>query len=383
MLLPHRGGGKIQELARDEEKNSVLYFIPEKCVGCGTCESVCQRDAITIYREGRNFNALLTNCAVCGICSDFCQFGALRFYRDGEWGSIYGKILSDELGFKKIEVSDNCILCSLCMQNCPRDAIKVVRAVDLKKIRKGTVEIKEGCINCRLCVENCPTKAVRIYHGKPVVDEEKCIYCEICSRVCPVNVIEVRCDSCRVYLQSEKAVYGEVVVDESSCSTCGICGEVCPVDAIKVRKIFDGNQIWDGGKCFGDCTVCRDICPNEAIQYYYEPDKVVSFSERCNYCGTCERYCPGGAIKIERKLSEEISIELKKKDRKSRKVIRANNHCLGCGICTSICPLSGDGATIEIINGEVLAKESFDCTACGLCMTYCPVEGIEVKEVVE
>jgi 4Fe-4S ferredoxin len=258
-----------------------------------------------------------------------------------------------------------------------------MRYVDLKKLRRGSIEITEGCIDCRLCVENCPTKAVKIYHGKPVIDESRCIYCEICSRICPMDVIDIRCDSCRIISEAQNAVSGEVYVDEASCSMCGICTEVCPVDAIKVTKLFEGEQKWSRERCFAECTVCRDVCPNEAISYYYEPAKVVVFSDRCNFCGACERYCPGKAIEINRKLSEELEVEFRKIARDSVKVIKVNEYCIGCGICESTCPLSKDGKTIEIAGGSVVTRESAHCTACGLCMQNCPVGGISIVEIIE
>ncbi len=320
---------------------------------------------------------------MCGICSDFCQFGALMYLSDGVEGGFFTRLLREEAGYKKVEVGDGCILCGLCMRVCPRDAIRVEREVDLKKLRRGEISIGDGCIECRLCVENCPTKAIKIYHGKPEIDESKCIYCEICSRICPMDVISVRCDSCRIIAEAKDAVSGKVVVDESSCSTCGMCSEVCPTGVISVTKLFDGVQRWDGERCLIDCTVCRDICPNNAISYSYEPDKVVVFSDRCNFCGTCERYCPGGAIEIERWLSEEVEVEFRSVARDRVKVIKVNEFCIGCGVCESICPLSKDGKTIEIEDGKVVSKETAHCTACGLCMINCPVDGIVITEVIE
>ncbi len=379
------GGGKIIEVAKDEERQRSLYFISERCVGCGTCENVCPKGAITVYRDGRKFDISLNGCILCGICSDLCQFGALRFYTDGKEGSFIIETLKDEFGYKKIVVSGNCILCALCEEVCPRNAMSVRRSVDLKKLRRGTVEIGDGCINCRLCVENCPTKAVRIYHGKPVIDESKCIYCEICARICPMNVIDVRCDSCRIIGEASNAVSGEVLVDERSCSACGMCSEVCPVDAIKVFKMLIGDQKWYAEKCYVDCTVCRDVCPNNAISYEYSDGKLVVFSDRCNYCGACERFCPGNAIEITRQLAlpVDIGVTIDGTRKARRKVIKVDKDCIGCGVCVAICPLSKDGKTIEVIDGSAASTESSDCTACGLCVASCPIEGIEVREVVE
>lgn len=269
------------------------------------------------------------------------------------------------------------------MKACPRDAIKVVRGVDLKKLRRGEISVGEGCIECRLCVENCPTKAIKIYHGKPVIDEEKCIYCEICSRICPMDVITVRCDSCRIFGQGKDAVYGTVTVDETLCSTCGMCSEVCPTGAIKVEKMLEGEQKWSREKCIEECTVCRDVCPNSAISYAYEGGKTVVFSDRCNFCGTCERYCPGDAIEIDRKLKEEIEVEFREVERRSKKDIRVGETCIGCSICESVCPVSHNGNTIEIVEGRAVGRVSEVCTACGLCIANCPVETISVRELKE
>lgn len=57
--------------------------------------------------------------------------------------------------------------------------------------------------------------------------------------------------------------------------------------------------------------------------------------------------------------------------------------CIGCGICESICPVSQNGNTIEIVNGKAVGRVSEACTACGLCVVNCPVETIEVREIKE
>ena len=49
---------------------------------------------------------------------------------------------------------EKCIMCGMCMRNCPADAIKVDRT-------KGTWEINPfSCIQCRACVDNCPKKCL-------------------------------------------------------------------------------------------------------------------------------------------------------------------------------------------------------------------------------
>uniref|UniRef100_A0A7J2TH02 4Fe-4S dicluster domain-containing protein n=1 Tax=Archaeoglobus fulgidus TaxID=2234 RepID=A0A7J2TH02_ARCFL len=357
--------------------NRSLEFHPELCRGCGVCESVCPKMAISIRRNGKFFKAEISeSCVVCGICADLCPYGAIR----GE-ESIYKELL-EEIGFEKIKVDESlCILCGLCMRECPRNAIRVVRQVDKKKLRRGNFRIKEGCIDCRLCTEVCPTKAISVYKGKPSIDYNRCIFCEMCSRICPMNVLEVRCDSCRNLEERSFALSGRVIVDSNLCSTCGICAEICPTKAIRVTKLFEGEQKWFRERCFAECTVCRDICPNFAISYRYVPDKIVEFGKRCNFCGACEKFCPGNAIEITRKLPIELEVNFRKMSRDGKmRLVKVNGNCIGCGICMSICPV-GRKEILEIVDGSVTEKVTEDCTACGLCVSNCPVESIEIFEI--
>jgi 2-oxoglutarate ferredoxin oxidoreductase subunit delta len=63
------------------------------------------------------------------------------------------------------------------------------------------VKIKEEkCKGCQLCINFCPRGALRIskkmnkkgFHPAEVVHEEKCTGCGICFLVCPDVAIEIR-----------------------------------------------------------------------------------------------------------------------------------------------------------------------------------------------
>lgn len=61
-------------------------------------------------------------------------------------------------GHVEIQI-ENCILCGLCMRNCPPRAIQVNR-------NEGTWEIQRfDCIQCGYCVEGCPKKCLSIVPG--------------------------------------------------------------------------------------------------------------------------------------------------------------------------------------------------------------------------
>ena len=310
--------------------------------------------------------------------------------RDGETGSAYTRTFREELGFRKVDVDlSKCVYCGLCMEACPRNAIKVKRELDLSKIRGGRIGFKnkESCIECRLCVISCPTKAVRLEKGAPVINEERCIYCEICSWVCPRSVIHVHCDSCRFQPERRDIMVGEVIVNEDYCSMCGICSEVCPENAITVTRLLEGEQHFDKERCYGfECSICSNICPNMAIYYSYTPEKNVVFSERCNYCGACEEFCPGNAIKIERQLSSDLAIISLPSDINRRigaetsKKAEVDEFCSGCGICESYCPLIKRGISMELADGKLRPVDVSSCTMCGLCAESCPVESIRLRE---
>gem|GEM_PF-652757 len=375
------------------EAETGLIFDSEVCKGCKLCEKVCPNRAILVLRNGRGFVLEVgENCSECGLCTDFCFYGALKIKKNGRTGSEFSRMIKEELyqlGLGKVLIDDSkCILCGLCMANCPNHAVKVDRMVDLHKLRRGEITVHgDRCIECRLCVIYCPTKAVSLRGGKPEIDVEKCIYCEICSKICLKDAIEVRCDSCRLQPQKGEYILGEVKVDEEKCSQCGICSEVCPENAITVTKLLSGKQEVDMEKCFGlDCSICREVCPNMAIEYRYSPEKEIVFNHRCNFCGACETFCPGNAIEIDRRLSElldelPIPFELSSGQNNRRKEIIIDETCFGCGLCASVCPMIKREETVQIVDGKGKVISTEKCTMCGTCLNNCPVGAISLREL--
>ncbi|MBO4321852.1 MAG: 4Fe-4S binding protein [Clostridia bacterium] len=50
-----------------------------------------------------------------------------------------------------------------------------------------TYKITDECISCGTCADECPVGAITEGDGKYEIDPEKCIDCGTCAGVCPVE----------------------------------------------------------------------------------------------------------------------------------------------------------------------------------------------------
>ncbi len=48
-------------------------------------------------------------------------------------------------------------------------------------------KISDECIACGACAEDCPTEAISEKDGKYVIDADKCVDCGACEASCPVS----------------------------------------------------------------------------------------------------------------------------------------------------------------------------------------------------
>ena len=52
--------------------------------------------------------------------------------------------------------------------------------------------ITDDCIGCTRCAQNCPADAIALKpYEKHEIEQDKCIRCDTCVRVCPSNAVEV------------------------------------------------------------------------------------------------------------------------------------------------------------------------------------------------
>jgi len=200
-----------------------------------------------------------------------------------------------------------CKGCVLCKLVCPREAISLIPAAEIKgKAVAPRVDVDESkCDYHGICAVVCPFSAIKIsvsgVEGAPAVkgipavekgafptlsrdieiDGSKCPSdCDICAEKCPLSIIEVK--------HGEKGA--DVAVKKELCAGCQICWEECPENAVKVTKFIEGSINIRQELCPKGCRKCLDVCPLNAL--YMDGGKVGANNNNCIYCGACQNVCP-------------------------------------------------------------------------------------------
>ncbi|MBQ7955369.1 MAG: RnfABCDGE type electron transport complex subunit B [Lachnospiraceae bacterium] len=119
-------------------------------------------------------------CLGYGSCVKACPFDAIHV--------VNGVAVVDK---------EACKACGKCVAACPKNLISIVPydapyLVACSSQDKGPVTMKActvGCIGCSLCVKNCPSEAVKVENFKAVIDPDKCTGCGTCVEKCPKKAI--------------------------------------------------------------------------------------------------------------------------------------------------------------------------------------------------
>lgn len=65
--------------------------------------------------------------------------------------------------------------------------------------------VSDSCILCGACVENCVSNALKIEDQKVVINEKQCIGCGQCFALCPQGAVQMfGCDSSVDYTSHHK-----------------------------------------------------------------------------------------------------------------------------------------------------------------------------------
>ena len=196
----------------------------EKCIGCGTCEEICQNDAIDMVPvegiEATDGDSGLRpkidygRCCWCGLCVDVCPTGSLGMSNEYKW------VTNDPEEFRFIPGVDEKPWNNE-QKGYRRDEEAWLLTPELHKMpvvepdeRKFTFEemalgyddelaLDEAarCLECGLCVEACPAhmdipEYIRAIRGNRLDDGLKILYesnpfSESCGRVCTAHCQDV------------------------------------------------------------------------------------------------------------------------------------------------------------------------------------------------
>ena len=71
----------------------------------------------------------------------------------------------------------------------PKSA-KLFRAMYHSMNKTKGFYVTDSCIHCGICGENCPDRIIKMSEGKPTWTEKACTKCAACINLCPVSAIQ-------------------------------------------------------------------------------------------------------------------------------------------------------------------------------------------------
>ena len=189
----------------------------DKCIGCGTCEEICDNKAIDMVKLADVKTELgqrderpkidYGRCCWCGLCVDVCTTGSLEFTQDYTYinkdPDTFSYIpdhrninkVEFEIGYERDEVSELLDLDRVEMEELnPKERIdsfvEIVQGFSKEQAEKEA----SRCVECDICTEACPASMNIPEYIRGVFDDDldeslQQIYednplPEVCGRVC-------------------------------------------------------------------------------------------------------------------------------------------------------------------------------------------------------
>jgi coenzyme F420-reducing hydrogenase delta subunit len=232
------------------------------------------------------------------------------------------------------------------------------------------------CSRCKVCYSLCPFDAIDIdlESGRLNNNIQKCQVCGICYSACPVSAIEMAYYDYEGLLDYVRSACQDVNAE----TLVVMCRGNSPRNG-EVEDILAGQGLSDKGY-IPMRVPCAGRIPTNLIFHALKSGmkNIVSIQCHDEFC----RMKEGAKIGTRRMLLGKAVIQqlgyatdTLQVVQYSRKVVRNNKECVGCGKCVFICPYNA-------INAEPFSSPTTDaekCMGCGSCQMVCPHNAIHVR----
>jgi electron transport complex protein RnfB len=137
-----------------------------------------------------------------------------------------------------------------------------------------------------------------------------------------------------------------------------------PGDCRSNYILLGGNKACEYG-CLGGGH-CIEVCPFNAIRM--GPNRLpIIDPAKCTACGVCVKECPRQVLELIPR-SQLVYCACKTKDKGKAVKNKCKIGCIGCTLCTKVCPHEGAIA----MDGNLPKMDYTKCVSCGICFNKCP-----------
>jgi len=140
----------------------MAYNITDACSGCSACAKLCPVFAIMGTNDSGEKNTRYfineKRCIDCGVCGKICQKNAVT---DSD-GKICAPVKRSEW-LKPVIKKEICSACSICVNDCTAGALRITLPQfrgDIKVFAE--LEKPQKCTGCAICESHCPIGAVKM-----------------------------------------------------------------------------------------------------------------------------------------------------------------------------------------------------------------------------